>query len=141
LEHYEIHRKYIVCPEFKEVPMQFQAVLIVHAEMHKKQLDDAPPDLRQYVQIDKLLPLLTQSERAQALEKLGIQAGNEPMIGLPSADTVTKSKTKLMDGESKEEGKDAQRVADMMKHVMTEQGKIYAIRTQKDKDRDKGGKS
>jgi hypothetical protein len=46
-----------------------------------------------------------------------------------------------MDGESKEEGKDAQRVADMMKHVMTEQGKIYAIRTQKDKDRDKGGKS
>ncbi len=126
-EHYDVHRKYIVSPEFKEIPQEAQVMLIYHADTHQKQIDDAPPDLRQYVQIDKLLPLLTPSERAQALEKLGIQAGNESIIGLPTADTVTKAKQKMIDTDKKEAGKKVQMEAGMVKHAMTEQGKIYAI--------------
>jgi hypothetical protein len=133
--HYETHRKTIISQEFKEWDTQAQARFIWHTETHKQQIDSVPPDLRQYVQIDKLLPLLTQSERAQALEKLGIQPGNEPMTGLPDANTVTKSRTKLMDGQVKEEGKDAQRQADMTKHLITEQGKQDAA---KQRGREKG---
>ncbi len=144
-EHYETHRKYIISPEFKELDPRFQTVLIAHADLHKKLLDEAPPDIRDYIQIDKLLlpGVLTVSERAQILTKyLGIQPGEETEAGIPTADVVLKSKEKLMQTEMKEPGKheqmmvnaqqkDKQMNMDMIKHAMTEENK-RAISTKKD---------
>jgi hypothetical protein len=39
----------------------------------QKQQPPKPPDLKEYVQLDKLFPLLTPMEQAQILEKFGIQ--------------------------------------------------------------------
>jgi hypothetical protein len=124
--HYECHRKFIISPEFKEVPTQFQALLVYHADLHKKQIEDVQPDIRDYVQIDKLLVagVLTESERAQVLEKyLGIKAGDEAMTGLPSADTVVKAKQKMIDTDKKEAGKARQMNIDLIKHQITEANK------------------
>jgi hypothetical protein len=125
--HYEVHRKFIISPEFKESPIQLQARLIAHANSHKQKMDSEPPDIRDYVQIDKLLATvpLTTSERAQIFDKyLGIQAGTESEAGIPTADTVVKAKQKLMDGEAKIAVKDRQIQAGMIQHQMTEQGKL-----------------
>jgi hypothetical protein len=102
--HYETHRKFIISPEFSEVPLQKMAMLLYHSDLHKQMIDEEKPDIREYVQYDKLLPMLTQSERAQLLSQMGIEAGGEPMVGLPTADTVTKARTKLMDTEIRQKG-------------------------------------
>ena len=140
VEHYEAHRKYIISPEFKEVPVQAQAILIYHADAHRKQIDDAKPDLKQFVQLDKLIPLLTPEERAQVLQDIGIQPGKGSMIGLPSADTVTKAKQKMIDTDKKEAGKELSMKVDFAKHAMTEEGKVYAIQAQTLQKRREGGK-
>ncbi len=106
--HYETHRMFIISPEFKELDPRIQTVLISHTDLHKKLLDEAPPDIRDYIQIDKLLlpGVLTVSERAQILTKyLGIQPGEEVEAGIPSSDVVLKSKEKLMQTDRKEETK------------------------------------
>jgi hypothetical protein len=128
--HYETHRKFIISPEFKEVPVQLQSVIVMHADLHKKQIEDVQPDIRDYVQIDKLLvaDVLTQSERAQVLEKyFGIKPGNEPMSGLPKADTVTKAKQKMMDVDKKLVKDREQMAMDMQKHIISEGIKAKAI--------------
>lgn len=124
--HYECHRKFIISPEFKEVPVQQQAIIVNHADLHKKMISDEPPDIRDYVQIDKLLAsgVLTVSERAQILEKyLGVTPGTEPMVGMPSADTVTKAKQKMSDTDKKEASKMESLRVDLIKHQMTEENK------------------
>jgi hypothetical protein len=140
-DHYEAHRKYIISPEIKELDPRFQTVLIAHTDLHQKMLDDAPPDIRDYIQIDKLLlpGVLTVSERAQILTKyLGIEPGEETEAGIPTADVVLKSKEKLMQTELKEPGKREQMMVnaelkakqmsmDMVKHAMTEGNKERAI--------------
>jgi hypothetical protein len=130
--HYECHRKFIISPEFKEMPVKLQAILINHADLHKKMIEDVPPDIRDYVQIDKLLEsqVLTQSERAQVLEKyLGVTPGNEPMVGLPTADTALKARQKDSDTDKKEATKSKQMDVDMMKHQITEMGKMQAAKS------------
>jgi hypothetical protein len=125
--HYETHRKDIISPEFQERPTQAQARAVHHANTHKQRVESEPPDIRDYVQIDKLLAggILTVSERAQVLDKyLGIKAGPESEAGIPSADTVVKAKQKLMDGEAKIAVKDRQIKADLLKTQMTEEGKL-----------------
>ncbi len=140
-EHYATHRKYMISPEFRELPEQIKTVLIAHTDLHQKMLDEAPPDIRDYIQIDKLLlpGVLTVSERAQILTKyLGIIPGEETEAGIPTADVVLKSKEKLTQTEMKEPGKREQMMVnaelkskqmdmDMAKHVMTEGVKIRAI--------------
>ena len=141
--HYEVHRKDIVSAEFRERPVDFQVVAIKHAEAHKGQIDNAPPDIRDYIQIDKLLQpgVLTVSERAQILEKyLGIQAGQETEAGIPDSNIVIKSKEKLMQTQTKEAGKkeqfaitaalkDRQISADLLMHGMSEGNKQNALQT------------
>jgi len=132
--HYEAHRKFIISPEFKEVPFEKMATLIYHADLHKQMMEEATPDIRDYVQIDKLLAanILTQSERAQILKKyLGITPGDEPMTGLPDADTVTKSKAKLIDSDTKADLKRDQMRVDLVKHGITEGVKASAIQQRK----------
>ncbi len=142
-DHYETHRKFIISPEFKELDTRIQTVLIAHTDLHQKMLDEAPPDIRDYIQIDKLLlpGVLTVSERAQILTKyLGIMPGEETEAGIPTADVVLKSKEKLMQTELKEPGKREQMMVnaelkskqmglDMMKHAMTEGVKARAIQS------------
>jgi hypothetical protein len=136
--HFPSHRTFIISPEFKDLPTKDQARLIAHANTHKQKMDAEPPDIRDYVQIDKLLATvpLTASERAQIFDKyLGIQAGTESEAGIPTADTVVKAKQKLMDGEAKIAVKDRQIQAGMIQHQMTEQNKlIVAGMNKKDKD-------
>lgn len=132
--HWPVHRKFIISPEFKEIPLKCQAELIYHANLHKQKMEESKPtDIREYVQYDKLIPLLTQSERAQLLDQMGIQAGDEPMVGLPSADVVTKARTKLQDTEIREASKAREKVMDrtqdMQKHLITEGVKASAIQT------------
>ncbi len=133
-EHYETHRKFIISPEFKELDPRIQTVLIAHTDLHKKLLDEAPPDIRDYIQIDKLLipGVLTVSERAQILTKyLGIIPGEEVEAGIPSADVVLKSKEKIMNTELKEQNKVTQMNVDLLKHGISEGVKIRAIQQSK----------
>jgi hypothetical protein len=132
--HFESHRKFIISPEFKEIPTQLQARLIHHANTHQQKMETTPPDIRDYVQIDKLLAanILTVSERAQILDKyLGIKAGNEPETGIPSADVVLKAKQKMIDTKVKEVGKTEQREVDLFKHRLSEGVKIAEIKANK----------
>ena len=136
--HFETHRKYIISPEFSELPEQYQTILIAHADLHQKMIQDKPVDIREYVQIDKiLLPgVLKESERAQVVEKyLGIQPGQEPVVGIPDADTIVKSKQKMASDEQKVSVKDRQIKADLIKTGMTN-----AIQSQKSEGRGEGSK-
>jgi len=133
--HYETHRKFIISPEFKEVPIQQQAVLLYHADLHKQLIEEAKPDLREYVQIDKLIPLLRDSERAQVLADMGVEPGEEPIVGVPSADVVLKSKEKLLQTDKKEAGKKVQMQVDLVKHGISEGVKASAIRATKEQKR------
>jgi len=142
-EHYATHRKYMISPEFRELPEQIKTVLIAHTDLHQKMLDEAQPDIRDYVKIDKILipGILTVSERAQILTKyLGIQPGEEVEAGIPTADVVLKSKEKMINTELKESNKVRQMDIDLMKHGVTEGVKLRAIQAKKSESRVQGGK-
>jgi hypothetical protein len=131
--HYEVHRKFIISPEFKDVPTEAQAKLVYHADLHKQQIEEAKPDLRQYVQIDKLIPLLRDSERAQVLADMGVQPGTEPTVGLSSSDVVVKAKQKMIDTDKKVALSRDQMQADLIKHGISEGVKSAAIEANKNK--------
>ena len=136
--HFETHRKYIISPEFAELPQQYQQVLIAHADLHQKMIADTPPDIRDYVQIDKiLLPgVLKESERAQVVAKyLGITPGGEPLVGIPSADTAFKTKQRMASDEQKTAVKEQQIRADLLKTGMTN-----AVQAKESKERVQSGK-
>lgn len=130
--HYETHRKFIISPEFKEIPFETMAKLVYHCDYHQKQIQDAPPDIRDFVQIDKLLAanILTPSERAQILTKyLGIEPGTETETGLPSADVVVKAKQKMIDVDKKLVLSREQMETDLLKHGISEGVKASAIQS------------
>jgi hypothetical protein len=143
--HYDTHRRDILSDEFKERPIEVQVVAIKHAEAHKGKLDSAPPDIRDYIQIDKILApgVLTVSERAQILTKyLGIQPGDETEAGIPTSDVVLKAKQKMIDTDKKEATKmqqfdvntalkDKQTGVDLLKHLTTEGVKARALQSKK----------
>lgn len=124
--HFDIHRKLIISPEFRELPRQAQTVAMAHADLHQKQISEKRPDVREFLQIDKLLAanVLTESERAQVLDQyMGIVAGKEGMLGLPTATDVMKVKQKMGDTERKEATKEAQIRADLLKTGVMESNK------------------
>lgn len=136
--HFETHRKYIISAEFKELPDQVKTVLIAHTDLHQQRISEQPPDIRDYVQIDKLLipNILTQSERAQIIQKyLGIQPGDESEVGMPSADVMMKTEHKISDTNKKEVGKEKQRDVDLIKHMMSEGVKASALQSKENKAR------
>jgi len=141
--HYEVHRKYMISPEFAELPQQYQTILVHHTDLHQKMIQDTPPDIRDYVQIDKiLLPgILKESERAQVVEKyLGIKPGDEPFVGIPDANSVIKINQKIGDTEAKMESKDKQMKADLYKHGVTEGVKANALQAKENEKGIQGGK-
>lgn len=132
-QHFEAHRKFIISPEFAELPKQIQTVLMSHANLHQQRIEMKPPDIRDYVQIDKLLAanVLSAGERAQILEKyLGVEADASDELGMPTADVALKAKQKNMDTEIKESSKADQMDYDLIKHTMTETGKANATQAQ-----------
>jgi hypothetical protein len=132
--HYEVHRKFIISPEFRELPVKTQTIAIAHADLHKKLIDEQPPDIRDYVQIDKLLlpGTLKESERAQVVTKyLGITPGTESVTGTPDADTIAKLGQKSASDKQKNALKQAEIKTDFMKHIITETGKAFVMRNQK----------
>jgi len=138
IAHFEAHRKYIISPEFAELPERYQQILIAHTDLHQKMISDKPPDIRDYVQIDKiLLPgVLKESERAQVVEKyLGITPGDEPIVGIPDADTFIKTKQKIASEEQRNDLKDKEIRADLLKTGMTN-----AISLETSKGRGEGSK-
>jgi hypothetical protein len=130
--HHVTHKQYILSPEFKEIPMEYQVMLIKHDEAHEKAIAEVPPDIRDYVQIDKLLipGVLRDSERAQVITKyLGITPGDEPFVGVPTADNMVKTKAKVADNEKKASLKEQQMRTDLIKHGISEGVKASALQT------------
>ncbi len=149
MEHYDAHRKYIISPEFKELPGEAKQVLIAHTDLHQKLISEKKPDIREYVQVDKIFPFLTASERGQVLQDIGITPGEETEVGMPDANVVVKSKEKIMNTELKEANKqdkadvdimqkDKAMNLDLLKHTMTEAGKARAIQTKAVQNRGEG---
>ena len=136
--HYETHRKFVISPEFKELPRRYQTVLIEHADLHKKMIQDQTPDFREYIQIDKIFQFLTESERAQVLSRIGIQPGEEDMTGKPSSDTVMKTKQKISDTDKKQATNKEQIQADLIKAGLSEGVKASAIQNKTDQQGGKG---
>ena len=140
--HHETHRKFIISPEFKELPVKTQTIAIAHTDLHQKLIDEQPPDIRDYIQIDKLLlpGVLKESERAQVLNKyLGIQAGDEPVTGIPDAETIAKLNQKSSDTDKKNAVKEKQIYADLLKTGVTT-GVTNAIQVETSKGRGEGSK-
>jgi hypothetical protein len=127
--HYEVHRKFILSDEFSELPPEIQQQIVLHADAHHQQVVaeeenkvDPERDPREFLQLDKLLPVLTPKERMQVLQKYcGIVADPNPkVVGAVSADAVYKAQqdaqkanaqnaTKIAVADKKEEQKDAVR--------------------------------
>ena len=88
-------------------------------------------DIKEYTQIDKLLPMLTPMERAQALQKIGIQADPQggPTGTLSQKDILVAEskkadrKTKIMTDLIDRQHANADRKADMFKHISGLKGK------------------
>jgi hypothetical protein len=117
--HSEVHRKFIISTEFTELPQQFQEAMLNHIDMHNKLLEEQPPDIREYVQIDKLYPLLTRQEQIQILGKMGIQPDVEGVTaGLPDSGDYAKVIAHAKDIGLRASAKDKDRTADMAKTIM-----------------------
>ena len=83
--HYETHRRAIVGAEYRDWPQEAQLVLLKHAQSHKQAIAVQAEDkvkrgnLAENVAVDRLMSLLTESEKSQLLAQLGIQA--DPIRG------------------------------------------------------------
>ena len=99
--HYESHRKVIMSEEFTELPQQIQTVMIGHTDVHHMQVVEAqknlpppPHDPREFVQMDKLYPLLSRKEQMQILEELNIQPDpSAPIVGMVTASEKFQAET------------------------------------------------
>ena len=117
--HTDVHRKFIISTEFTELPMQAAQVMMNHIELHQKLLSEQPPDIREYVQIDKLYPLLTRMEQMQLLGKIGIQPDEQgTTTGLPDAGEYAKVIAHAKDIGLRASAKEKDRTADMAKTIM-----------------------
>jgi hypothetical protein len=131
--HHESHRKYIIGPEFKELEQSRQVNFVIHDQCHQRRIQEMAPDIREYVQVDKLLAanVLTPGERTQVLGMIGIQADDVVELGIPTADTATKAKQKTIDTQTKETTKQDQMDVELIKHTMDSGVKIRALQTKK----------
>jgi hypothetical protein len=104
--HYDTHLKFAFSDEFRALPEQLQVILLTHIDTHRMEIDNVKPDMRQFVQIDKMYPLMTRMEQMQILTEIGIQPDPEGEVaGLPSADTATQTQQHLKDTAAREAGK------------------------------------
>ena len=91
--HKESHKKFILSEEFSELPPQSQIMAMNHTDIHNWQVVEAqknvppePHDPREFVQMDKLYPLLTRNEQMQVLQELNIEPDpNAKIVGMLTA--------------------------------------------------------
>ena len=104
--HYKEHLQFAFSDEFLELPEQLKVIFLAHTDTHRMEIDNVKPDMRQYVQIDKMYPLMTRNEQMQILTEIGIQPDPEGEVaGLPDASKTMQAKQHLMDTEAREQGK------------------------------------
>jgi len=102
--HYETHKKFSLSTEFDSLPTQLQVILMGHADTHRMEIDSAKPDMRQYIQIDKMYPLMTRTEQMQVLTEIGITPDPQGEVsGLPDASTAMKTHQNLMANKMREQ--------------------------------------
>ena len=126
--HSKEHLKFAYSDEFKELPEQLQTVVLAHIDTHKMQIDNVKPDMRQYIQIDKMYPLMTRMEQMQILTEVGIQPDPEGEVaGLPDASKTMQAHQHLLDTEVREANKAEQIKTDRMKIMADTATKMKAI--------------
>jgi hypothetical protein len=93
-----------------------------NAEIARQQ----PPkvDWKEFVQIDKLYPLLTRNEQMQILQKVEIQPDMQGKVaGLPQARDILTAKTKMAEQQNNNQGAMQELAIAREKHAMDMQGK------------------
>lgn len=136
-DHYEVHRKYIISPDFRMLSPQIQTVFFEHTDCHRRRLEEQKPDLREYLQVDKLLAanVLTPFERGQILADIGVeQDPNLVTIGIPTSDNVMQTKQRLSDTQVREQNK-------RLKIMTDREVQLRAIQAQRVQGRREGDES
>jgi hypothetical protein len=122
--HYETHKKFSISVEFEALPDQIQTILIGHTDTHRMEIDNVKPDMRQYVQIDKMYPLMTRTEQMQVLTEIGITPDPEGEVaGLPDASKTMQAHQHLKDTAAREGNKATQNETERLKVVLDARGK------------------
>lgn len=145
--HYKEHLKFAYSDEFRELPEQIQTVILAHIDTHRMEIDNVKPDMRQYIQIDKMYSLMTRNEQMQILSEIGITPDPEGEVaGLPDASKTMQAQQHLKDTEVREANKAAQIDVSKMKIVadtatkMKQMEKQNAVQNQKSGAGGKGNK-
>lgn len=113
--HYKEHLRFAFSDEFRELPEQLKVIFLAHTDTHRMEIDNVKPDMRQYVQIDKMYPLMTRLEQMQILTEIGVQPDpSGEVAGLPDASKTMQAHQHLKDTAAREEGK---AVADQTKRL------------------------
>lgn len=108
--HYDLHREEIISEAFSELDPRSQTVLIHHTDIHHMQLVETqknmppePHDPREFIQMDKLYPLLSRIEQMQILEELNIVPDpNAKIVGMVTAPDILEAQTKKKMSDNKE---------------------------------------
>ena len=112
------HLRFAYSDEFKELPEQLKTIFFAHLDTHRMEIDNVKPDMRQYIQIDKMYPLMTRLEQMQILTEIGIQPDPEGEVaGLPDASKTMQAHQHLKDTEVREDNKMEKIKTDRMKIV------------------------
>jgi len=98
-------------------------------EMQQREQNKPKEDWKEFVQMDKLYPLLARTEQAQILSRLGIQPDpNAQVAGIPQARDILANQSKQQDAQLRTQEK----VQDMMfkreEHAMDMQSKREELR-------------
>lgn len=104
--HYKEHLRFAFSDEFTELPEQLKVIFLAHTDTHRMEIDNVKPDMRQYIQIDKIYDRLSRPEQMQVLEEMGISPDpNAEVAGLPDASKTMQAHQHLKDTAAREEGK------------------------------------
>lgn len=98
--HYEQHRRCIMSEAFTEWDAKSQKIMIAHADTHHMQVVEAeknrpaePHDPREFIQMDKVYPLLARTEQMQVLKAIGINPDPKAQIvGMPTVENIMEDK-------------------------------------------------
>ncbi len=138
--HYKEHLKFAYSEEFRELPEQIQTVILAHIDTHQAEIDNVKPDMRQYIQVDKLYPLMTRTEQMAVLTEIGIQPDPKGEVaGLPDASKTMQARQHLKDTEVREGNKAEQIQTDRMKIMADTATKMKQMEKQNAVQAEKGG--
>ena len=94
------------------------------AEAQKREQNKPKEDWKEFVQMDKLYPLLARTEQAQILDRLGIQPDPQAQVaGIPQAKDLIAAQSKQGDAQIKMAEAKQKMAMESQKHQMDMQGK------------------